>query len=85
MEFGKATFSSLGQLLRQLPDQLYFVRGYAKTWRHSRARNSPYNYGGIDMGKLLLPSGGGDVWQANKATPKIVWKRGLVYFRPRFV
>jgi hypothetical protein len=76
MEFGKATFSLLGQLLQQLPNQLYSVGGYAKTWR--RAINSLCNCGGIDMRKLLLPcSGGGDVLQADKPTPKIMWQRGL--------
>jgi hypothetical protein len=40
--------------------------------------NSLCNYGGIDMEKLLLPcSGGGDVLQTNKPTPKIVWQQGL--------
>jgi hypothetical protein len=78
MEFGKATFNLLGQLLQQLPNQLFSVRGYAKTWQCSRAIHSLCNYGGIDMGKLLLScSGGGDVLQANKPTPKIVWQRGL--------
>jgi hypothetical protein len=82
MEFGKATFSLLGQLLQQLPNQLFSVRGYAETWRHSRAINSLCNYGGIDMEKLLLPcSGGGDVLQTNTPTHKIcVATRALFTF-----
>jgi hypothetical protein len=73
VEFGKAAFSLLSQLLQQLPNQLFSVRGYAKIWRHGRAISSLCNYDGIDMGKLQLPcSGGGDILQANKPTPKIV-------------
>jgi hypothetical protein len=43
----------LVRLFQQLPNPLFSVRGYAKTWRHSRAINSLCNYGGIDMGRLL--------------------------------
>jgi len=48
MEFDQATFSLLGQLLQQLPNQLFSVRDYAKTWQHSRAIHSLCNYGGIE-------------------------------------